>query len=583
MADLEAMAVRIQAHMRGVFGRQRARAKREELDAQLRAEALNELEHDASVAIQARARGFLTRRHLGHDGISANKRKRRRSDQEVNRTAVASAQQTPREGVGPDAADATSSPLGDARVASKGDDDEKTGVWPEELNLEALDDWEELGELANVSGERVTHARFLSRDQLRVFCGTWNMHAKKPADDDLRLWIRRNKYHIVAIGTEECVHSIAKLVVFTSKKSWEKQLRDALGDEYTLVASHALTAIHHAVFVHESALPLLSHVQSDAVATGLGNQLGNKGGVGVALCAGGTSFLFVNCHFDAHQRNVDKRNANFHRINQELKLFPPADPAGNSATPSFANARKSMPPATLASPGNVSSQSNSRQSMTGAAPSNARVSISRAANTTAAAAMRRVPAADRFDRVFWLGDLNYRVNGTRRMVDLLLLHDQHAVLRFNDQLSAEMARGRVFPHFREGPLHFRPTYKFDKRSAVYDSSPKQRIPSWTDRVLFRSNGKAADVDVLSYRSHMSFQSSDHRPVGAVFQVAFSPLAAVDGAAPPSVQSQTPSPPKEKTEQQPPLATVDMAANEFGRVVARGYRASQSKSEVCALM
>jgi len=174
------------------------------------------------------------------------------------------------------------------------------------------------------------------------------------------------------------------------------------------------------------------------------------------------------------------------------------------------------------------------------------------------------------------------VNGTRRMVDLLLLHDHHAVLRFNDQLSVEMARGRVFPHFREGPLHFRPTYKFDKRSTVYDSSPKQRIPSWTDRVLFRSNGKAADIEVLSYRSHMSFQSSDHRPVGAVFQVAFSPLAASDAVASPR-QSPSPSPPKERAEKPQLLPTADGEPSEFGRVLARGYRASQSKSEVCTLM
>lgn len=101
------------------------------------------------------------------------------------------------------------------------------------------------------------------------------MHAKKPTDD-LRLWIRLNKYHIIAVGSEECVNSIAKSVVFTSKKSWEDQLRSTLGDDYILVASHALTAIHNIVFVHSSLLPLLGNIQSDAVATGLGNQLGNK-------------------------------------------------------------------------------------------------------------------------------------------------------------------------------------------------------------------------------------------------------------------------------------------------------------------
>ncbi len=34
---------------------------------------------------------------------------------------------------------------------------------------------------------------------------------------------------------------------------------------------------------------------------------------------------------------------------------------------------------------------------------------------------------ERFDRVFWLGDLNYRINGTRDMVDLLLKGNMHEV------------------------------------------------------------------------------------------------------------------------------------------------------------
>jgi hypothetical protein len=35
--------------------------------------------------------------------------------------------------------------------------------------------------------------------------------------------------------------------------------------------------------------------------------------------------------------------------------------------------------------------------------------------------------SDRFDRVFWLGDMNYRVNGTRDMIDRLLKGNMHEV------------------------------------------------------------------------------------------------------------------------------------------------------------
>jgi hypothetical protein len=35
--------------------------------------------------------------------------------------------------------------------------------------------------------------------------------------------------------------------------------------------------------------------------------------------------------------------------------------------------------------------------------------------------------SERFDRVFWLGDFNYRINGTREMVDALLKGNMHEV------------------------------------------------------------------------------------------------------------------------------------------------------------
>ncbi|TYZ60324.1 hypothetical protein PybrP1_012277, partial [[Pythium] brassicae (nom. inval.)] len=467
-----------------------------QFEREMESEALCEVHKEASVRIQAIARGFLTRCRLGASGLSPTherskaEKEKTRKNQRVGATVFSKNDDPPE-----------SDPSKDGVVAG-----DEVAEWPQEFNIEGLDDWEELNSVASVHGELVTHARFLDKSRLRVFCGTWNMHAKKP-QDDLRLWIPLNKYHIVAVGSEECVNSIAKSVVFTSKRQWESQLKDTLGDEYVLVSSHSLTAIHNVVFVHESVIPLLSNIQSDAVATGLGNQLGNKGGVGIAFSIGRTSFAFVNCHFDAHQQNTEKRNSNFHRINQELKLFPlPASSVTSAA---------SLTPSSAAVTGEASldglgKTSTTRFSLSSSPTGNAVLPVGGVAS-------KKLAVSECFDRVFWFGDLNYRINGTRRMVDLLLLRNQFDVLRFNDQLQIEMSKGSVFAHFREGPLHFRPTYKFDKRSNAYDSSAKQRIPSWTDRILFLSNDKPGDIETLSYRSQMSFQSSDHRPVGAAFQ------------------------------------------------------------------
>ncbi|KAG6617277.1 putative methyltransferase [Phytophthora cinnamomi] len=435
------------------------------MDEELKEEALQELQQEAVVKIQTRARGVLVRKKMPISDTERRRRRRKRNSRSPENVEM---------GVY--------------------EDPDEIGEWPQEIDLELLDDWQELNQLSTALEKTVTHTEFLSRGRLRVFCGTWNMHAKKPTDD-LRQWIRLNKYHIVAVGSEECVNSIAKSVVFTSKKSWEGQLRTTLGGDYVLVSSHALTAIHNIVFVHSSLLPLLGNIQSDAVATGLGNQLGNKGGVGISFTVGATSFAFINCHFEAHQRNVARRNENFHRISHELKLSP----TGAISSPTSSSAVAPSPG--LNGLGRTSAN---------------RFSIP----TVGAGAANKRTVCERFDRVFWYGDLNYRINGTRRMVDTLLLRNQHEVLLANDQLQREMQAGRVFAHFREGQLHFRPTYKFDKRSDAYDSSAKQRIPSWTDRVLFLSNDKLHDVELLSYRSQTDFRSSDHRPVCAVFQVNF---------------------------------------------------------------
>ena len=43
---------------------------------------------------------------------------------------------------------------------------------------------------------------------------------------------------------------------------------------------------------------------------------------------------------------------------------------------------------------------------------------------------------------------------------------------------------KIFQNFREGPINFPPTYKYDLFSDDYDTGEKQRCPAWTDRVLW---------------------------------------------------------------------------------------------------
>uniref|UniRef100_A0A061S2I7 Phosphatidylinositol-bisphosphatase n=1 Tax=Tetraselmis sp. GSL018 TaxID=582737 RepID=A0A061S2I7_9CHLO len=126
-------------------------------------------------------------------------------------------------------------------------------------------------------------------------------------------------------------------------------------------------------------------------------------------------------------------------------------------------------------------------------------------------------AAEAYDVTFWGGDLNYRLKGNRRALDAVIRENMYEVMRANDQLTQQRLRGAVFEGFEEGELAFPPTYKFDNGSDHYDTSSKARIPSWTDRVLWKSK-LPGTVELLHYSSVPELKTSDHRAVVATFDV-----------------------------------------------------------------
>lgn len=129
------------------------------------------------------------------------------------------------------------------------------------------------------------------------------------------------------------------------------------------------------------------------------------------------------------------------------------------------------------------------------------------------------------DHVIFCGDLNYRLDLAREYSEQIT-HDCEAStdiatkkkLRYNllrhDQLLRSISEGRAFVNFSEGEISFPPTFKFDKGTKDYDTSHKQRIPAYTDRILFCSNG----IEVNEYDSVQDATHSDHRPVFATLSL-----------------------------------------------------------------
>ncbi|KAI0462936.1 hypothetical protein LJB42_003740 [Komagataella kurtzmanii] len=119
------------------------------------------------------------------------------------------------------------------------------------------------------------------------------------------------------------------------------------------------------------------------------------------------------------------------------------------------------------------------------------------------------------DIVIWMGDFNYRIELSNEDCKRLIGEKNYRKLYEYDQLNNQMAEGHAFPYYDEMELNFAPTYKFDNGTSRYDTSEKQRVPAWTDRILSISRGKS--LNQISYGSVPSIKFSDHRPVYGVFK------------------------------------------------------------------
>ena len=117
--------------------------------------------------------------------------------------------------------------------------------------------------------------------------------------------------------------------------------------------------------------------------------------------------------------------------------------------------------------------------------------------------------------------------------DYAARNDIHA-LRSSDQLIQDKGSDELLWRFYEDEINFLPTFKYDKNQEVYDTSKKQRTPSYTDRILFslhegqmendfsvsaphdrRANGNQIRVEYYHRRESLY---SDHRPVLGIFRV-----------------------------------------------------------------
>ena len=128
------------------------------------------------------------------------------------------------------------------------------------------------------------------------------------------------------------------------------------------------------------------------------------------------------------------------------------------------------------------------------------------------------PAAD---FTVFLGDMNYRVDLDSAQVRKLAASGMYGDILAHCQMQKAMQlQDSPFSGFSEAPITFAPSYSYDVGTDNFDSSPKNRIPSYCDRILWRASSRgslAISCNCSSY--HMSpLNASDHKPVVALLQL-----------------------------------------------------------------
>ncbi|XP_054169243.1 inositol polyphosphate 5-phosphatase E-like [Oppia nitens] len=311
--------------------------------------------------------------------------------------------------------------------------------------------------------------RYFPNSKIKVFVVSWNMSSKSGPKDIKNLLLPESVTFVpdlYAIGIQEGPDK-------RQINEFQIQIQATVGASHVLFHSSTLGVLHLLIFIRRDliwfcTIPEDSFFNTRPSAT---NLVKTKGAIGISFALFGTSFLFINSHLTAHQTKIKDRIEEYLKICKSLDL-----------------------------PKNLQ-------------PLNPRY----ISNDVTA----------RFDTVFWFGDLNFRLEiSTQEIMKIInkpinLSNVSVNYFKESDQLINVIQRGLAFKGFSEPSApKFPPTYKFKLGSDDYDLF-SQRVPSFTDRILYRSK-RESHISSLLYDWVPSMVSSDHKPVIALFDVQLKP-------------------------------------------------------------
>lgn len=305
--------------------------------------------------------------------------------------------------------------------------------------------------------------------------------------------------------------------------AWVLRLSKILNevDYYKVLLDKSMVGIMFVIFVKASLHSCITDVKYALTYTGSYGVTGNKGGISISMKIHDSPLCFVCAHFHANRDAVAARNLDYQLICENtdfvsvgpeyshdpdtLFMFPnasdsaPASSKSNGSDTNSANGGNSPMRGRLASAsgskssnldsgvsnnnntvftgtttnnpafGAVRSTMNPAFNRRGSANSTTESSIN---NNTSSYSLTTPPSSSRktikatrileHEYVFWLGDLNYRLDEEVEIVEIFerLYNETWETLRLQDQLHQERNKKNVFHGFNEGMLSFPPTYKY---------------------------------------------------------------------------------------------------------------------------
>ena len=304
-------------------------------------------------------------------------------------------------------------------------------------------------------------------DSYSIFLGSWNVGEQDKVNyKELSKWIVHDlNYDIYIIGLQECNNKkewIEGILFHINKLNYLKN--QSTQEEYILLKKEFLLKIGIIIIIRMTHLNKISHLESQTVATGQGNIIGNKGATAISFIYCNTSFVFINSHLAARAERESKRLENFNRIVSNL-AFGVRD---LDILHQFAH-------------------------VIWFGDLNYRI--------------ERL----KFKEVSKIVTTNMENNASNWSE---LTNCDQLIKNMNEfQVGHDNA---VFYGFKEGLINFAPTYRWDRNENII-SNKREQPPSYTDRVLYRSLEFSYNLWQTQYNSVPTCYGSDHRPIYSVFK------------------------------------------------------------------